>query len=79
MPQGMDVIYDKQGDEVSLDDLCSLISQGFGTWAVEAFIYSRQRDGQQLSDVRWARCEPCEETTPTYEEACLICGTTTNV
>jgi len=76
MPQGMDVIYDKNGDEVSLDDLCSLISQGFGTWAVDAFIRSRQRDGQQLSDVRWASCEPCEEDVPVYENACLICGTT---
>ena len=79
MAQGMDVIYDKHGNEVSLDDLCYLISQGFGTWAVDAFIHSRQRDGQQLSDVRWALCEPCEEECPVYQDACLVCGTTADV
>jgi hypothetical protein len=72
----MKPIVGNSGLEVSLDDLCYMIYQGFGDWAVRGFILDRQRDGHQLSDVRWAVCEPCEEENPVYEEACLICGTT---
>ena len=62
-----------KNDVMTLPELCEQIYAGFGQWAVINLIKDRQ-DNQQLSDVDWKSCDGCEEWSPFYEEACLVCG-----
>ena len=65
---------DAHGNTVTLGEFCYLMYQGFGEWAVIAFVLDRRHAGD-LPDVSWATCDPCEYKMPFYENACLVCST----
>ncbi len=63
-------VEDHNGDKVTLHNLCYLIYQAFGQYAVHNFIDDNNPDG-----VVWSMCQPCETFSPIYENACLVCAT----
>lgn len=66
----MNYMEDHNGEEVTLHNLCYLIYQGFGQQAVHTFVE------QNLPEVVWSWCEPCEVFSPIHEDGCLVCGNT---
>lgn len=61
---------DKNGEQVTLNDLCYLIYQGFGQGTVLAFCDS-------IGHETWAVCDACEIESPVtdeHEPSCLVCG-----
>ena len=57
----------------------------YGTLPIDEVLYAEYRRGGQYAvydyvravhpDWQWSACEPCEDTTPTRDEACAVCGT----
>ena len=56
-----------------LSDFFYEMYENFGQHSVINFIRDRQNVGQ-LSEVMWAECKGCEEWSPIYDKACLVCG-----
>ena len=59
---------------MALSELCYAIYQMFGQFAVLNFIRDRQ-NSNQLPQVTWNDCEPCEEWSAFDNDSCLVCGT----
>lgn len=70
----MNTIYDPDGEEVSLYQLCMYLYQGYGATAVKDFIV-REEPNQP-----WQECRACESECPVTPDVgpwvtCLVCGT----
>ena len=59
--------------EIPFSELCQRIYEGFGQYAVIAFVEDRQRNFY-LSDIKWAACGACEGWMPLEDNVCLVCG-----
>ena len=67
MAQGYD------GLEIDFHQLCQYIYEGFGQWAVIAFVNDRQHNGD-LKDIKWHTCDACDSFNPFENGVCLVCG-----
>ena len=61
--------------QIDFPVLCELIYAGFGQQMVHEFCASAERHGERIN---WRWCEPCEITSPSQNNDCLVCGSPTS-